>query len=54
MKTFEIEDKDNHMKIYANLDISLENLGRWEEITVKDITAFITNYEKMSHVMRFG
>ncbi len=54
MKTFEVEDPSNHRRICANLDISLQNLGRWEESTVRDIIAFIAKYEKIDQVVRFN
>jgi len=41
VKTFEVEDPDNHRRICLNLDLSLENLGIWQEQSVNDINKFI-------------
>lgn len=53
MKTFEVDDEDNHRKICANLDLSIQNLGRWQELSANDVSDFIKNYEKMSNEFRF-
>lgn len=44
IKTFEVADPDNHSKITSNLDLSLQNLGRWQEQTVNDINKFIEGH----------